>query len=187
LKTTNAELPSDWSRDGRFLAYGAPAEATDFDIWILPLEGDRKPFPFLQTKAPEFGARFSPDGKWVAYPSFESGRVDVYVAPFPGPGQRVAISTAGGTGPRWRGDGKELFYITDDGKVMSVPIRPGATLEPGLPVPLFEARARNQAGGRFDVTADGQRFLVITRVVEREVLPIAVVVDWMAGLKSSIR
>jgi serine/threonine protein kinase len=187
LKTTNAEIPSDWSRDGRFLAYGAPAEATDFDIWILPLEGDRKPFPFLQTKAPEFGARFSPDGKWVAYPSFESGRVDVYVAPFPGPGQRVAISTAGGTGPRWRGDGKELFYITDDGKVMSVPIRPGATLEPGLPVPLFEARARNQAGGRFDVTADGQRFLVITRVVEREVLPIAVVVDWMAGLKSSIR
>jgi serine/threonine protein kinase/Tol biopolymer transport system component len=184
LKTTNAEVPLDWSRDGRFLAYAAPGETTDWDTWILPLEGDRKPFAFLQTKAIEGQAAFSPDGKWIAYVSTESGKSDVYAAPFPGPGQRVAVSTAGGKNPRWRGDGKELFYLAEDGKMMSVSIQSGATLEPGLPVPLFETRVRNQPGWRYDVTADGQKFLIVTRVLEREVPPIAVVVDWMAGLKS---
>jgi len=184
LKTTNAEIPLDWSRDGRFLAYGVPGETTDWDIWVLRFEGDRKPLPFQQTKAREGLAVFSPDGKWIAYTSTESGKSDVYAAPFPGPGQRIAISTAGGKNPKWRGDGKELFYIADDGKMMSVPIQPGTTLEPGLPVPLFETRARNQPGSRYDVTADGQKFLVVTRVLEREVPPIAVVVNWMAGLKA---
>ncbi|HYB53119.1 MAG TPA: protein kinase [Thermoanaerobaculia bacterium] len=183
LKTTNAEVPSSWSSDGRYIAYSAPGETTDWDVWILPLFGERKPFPFLQTNAREFFPVFSPDSKWIAYDSNDSGRDDVFVAPFPGPGQRIPISTAGGKEPSWRRDGKELFYIDDDGKMMAVPIHSGATLEAGLPVPLFETRSRLSQIGRYDVTPDGQKFLVVTRVAEREIPPIAVVVNWMAGLK----
>ena len=184
LKTTNAEVPSSWSRDGRFLAVDLPSETMDWDIWILPLGGDRKPFPFLQTNARETFPVFSPDGKWIAYQSNDSGKSDIYVAPFPGPGQRIPISTAGGREPAWRSDGKELFYIAEDGKMMAVPIRSGATLEAGLPVVLFETRTRQGQIGRYDVTPDGQRFLIVTRIAEREIPPIAVVVNWMAGLKA---
>jgi dipeptidyl aminopeptidase/acylaminoacyl peptidase len=183
LKTTDAEIPSDWSPDGRFLAYEAPSAATGWDVWILPLEGDRRPFPFLLTKANEADAAFSPDGKWIAYVSTESGKSDVYAVPFPGPGERIPISTAGGRDPRWRGDGKEIFYTAEDGKLMAVPIKAGTALEPGVPVALFETRTRNQGGWRYDVTPDGQRFLVITKVQEQEALPMTVVVNWTAGLK----
>ena len=113
----------------------------------------------------------------------ESGKSDVFAAPFPGPGEKIAISTNGGRNPIWRGDGKELFYLTDDGKVMAVPIRTGSTLEPGVPTLLFESRARDVPGSRYDVSADGQRFLIVTRVAEHEVPPFAVVVNWEAGLK----
>jgi Tol biopolymer transport system component/predicted Ser/Thr protein kinase len=183
LKTTNAEVPTSWSRDGRFIAYQIPGDATDWDIWILPLGSDRKPFPFVQTSAREGDATFSPDGRWLAYRSNDSGKSEIYVTPFPGPGLRVPISTAGGREPIWRGDGKELFYIAEDGKMMAVPISNGPTLEAGIPVPLFETRSRLSQPGRYDVTPDGQKFLVVTRVAEREIPPIAVVVNWMAGLK----
>jgi Tol biopolymer transport system component len=183
LKTTDAEVPLDWSRDGRFLAYMAPGGPTSWDVWILQLQGDRKPRPFLQTAADERNAAFSPDGKWIAYVSVESGKSDVYVVPFPGPGERIAVSTVGGRDPKWRGDGKELFYIAEGGKMMAVPIKVEATLEPGLPVALFETRTRNQAGWRYDVTPDGQRFLVITKVQEQEALPMTIVVNWKAALK----
>jgi serine/threonine protein kinase/Tol biopolymer transport system component len=183
LKTTDAEIPTDWSRDGRFLAYAAPNAATGWDVWILPLEGDRKPYPFMQTKADEGTATFSPDGKWIAYDSKESGKSDVYAAPFPGPGERIPISTAGGRDPKWRGDGKEIFYTAEDGKMMAVPIKAGTALEPGVPIALFETRTRNKGGWRYDVTPDGQRFLVITKVQEQEALPMTVVVNWTARLK----
>jgi len=183
LKTTDAEVPTDWSSDGRFLAYQAPSPTTGWDIWILPLSGDRKPYPFLQTRADELAATFSPDGKWIAYISRESGKSDIYAVPFPGPGESVTISTAGGRDPKWRGDGKEIFYIADDGKMMAVPIKAASTLEPGVPVALFEARTRNQRGYLYDVTPDGQRFLVITKVRDQEGLPMTVVVNWHPGLK----
>jgi len=183
LKTTDAEIPLDWSRDGRFIAFVAPGLTTDWDIWILPLEGDRKPFPFRQSPAADVGPSFSPDGKWIAFTAEESGRSDVFAAPFPGPGEPIPISTAGGRDARWRGDGKELFYIAEDGRMMAVPIREGSTLEPGVPTALFDARTRVQRGFRFDASADGQRFLVVTRVSDVEFSPIAVVVDWMEGLK----
>jgi eukaryotic-like serine/threonine-protein kinase len=181
LKTTNAEVPTSWSRDGRFIAYQIPGATTDWDIWILPLGGDRKPLPFVQTNAIESFPVFSPDGRWIAYASNDSGKFDIYVAPFPGPGQRIPISTAGGREPAWRGDGKELFYIAEDGKMMAVPIQTGTTLEPGIPVMLFETRTRPNQIGRYDVTPDGQKFLVVSRVAEREIPPIAFVVNWMAG------
>ena len=184
LKTTNAEIPVSWSKDGRWLAYNVPGEGTDWDIWILPLTGDRKPFPFLQTNAREVFPVFAPNGRWIAYCSNDSGKLDVYVAPFPGPGQAVPISTAGGREPTWSGDGKEIFFIADDGKMMAVPIREsGATLEPGLPVALFDTRTRQSLLGRYDVTPDGKKFLVVTRTVDREIPPIVVVVNWLAGLK----
>ena len=184
LKTTDAEIPGSWSRDGRFLAYQIPGGTTDWDIWILPLTGDRKPFPFLKTNAREVLPIFSPDGRWIAYQSNDSGKYDVYVAPFPGPGPSIPISTAGGREPAWRGDGKELFYVADDGKMMAVPIREsGASLEPGLPVTLFDTRSRQSLIGRYDVTPDGKKFLVVTRVVDREIPPIVVVVNWLEGLK----
>jgi eukaryotic-like serine/threonine-protein kinase len=183
LKTTNAEVPTDWSRDSRFLIYQVPTSGGSWDIWILPLAGDRKPYPFLQTKADEGDATFSPDGKWVVYDSRESGKSDVYATSFPGPGERVAISTAGGRDPRWRGDGKEIFYIADDGKMMAVPVKSGPTLEPDVPVALFETKTRNQGGWRYDVTPDGQRFLVITKVHDQEALPMTVVVHWTPSLK----
>ncbi|HTO76566.1 MAG TPA: protein kinase [Thermoanaerobaculia bacterium] len=183
LKTADAEIPVDWSHDGRFIAFDAPGGTTDWDIWILPLEGDRKPFPFRQSPAADVGPSFSPDGKWIAFTAVESGKSDVLAAPFPGPGDPVPISTAGGRDAKWRGDGKELFYIAEDGKMMAVPIREGATLEPGVPAALFDARTRVQPGFRFDVSPDGQRFLVVTRGSDVEFSPIAVVVNWMEGLK----
>jgi eukaryotic-like serine/threonine-protein kinase len=183
LKTTDAEVPSDWSSDGRFVAYSAPGTATGWDTWILPLSGDPKPYPFLQTKADEVSATFSPDGKWIAYISRESGKSDIYAVPFPGPGETVTISTSGGRDPRWRRDGKEIFYIADDGKMMAVPIKTGLTLEPGVPVALFETKARNQRGYLYDVTPDGQRFLIVTRVHDQEAFPMTVIVNWAPKLK----
>ena len=177
-------MPTDWSRDGRFLLFSAPGETTNWDIWVLPMEGDRKPLPLVRTPALEGGGTFSPDGKWIAYMSIESGQTNVFAAPFPGPGERVAISTAGGRSPKWRGDGKEIFYLADDGKMMAVPIRTAATIEAGVPVPLFEARAKSQPGWAYDVTPDGQKFIVVSRVSEREVPPFAVIVNWMSGLKA---
>jgi Tol biopolymer transport system component len=161
----------------------APSPSTGWDTWILPLTGDRKPHPFLQTKADELAATFSPDGRWVAYMLRDSGKTEICAVPFPGPGESVTISTAGGRDPRWRGDGKEIFYIADDGKMMAVPIKAASTLEPGVPVALFETKTRNQRGYLYDVTPDGQRFLVITRMQDQEALPMTVVVNWNPRLK----
>ena len=93
------------------------------DLWVLPLFGDRKPFPFVATSVNKGNGQFSPDGRWVAYQSNESGRYEVYVQPFPGPGGKWQVSTDGGIAPRWRRDSKELFYIAPNGKLMAVPIR----------------------------------------------------------------
>jgi Tol biopolymer transport system component len=183
LKTANAEVPFDWSRDGRLIAYMAPGTGTGWDIWTVSAEGEGKAVLFAGTKADETEPAFSPDGKWIAFTSSDSGKSDVCVAPFPGPGSRIVVSTSGGRDPRWRADGKELFYIAEDGKLMSVPIKGGATFEAGLPAPLFETRTRAQGGLRYDASSDGQRFLVVTRVQEREVPPIAIHVNWALGLK----
>ncbi len=122
LATSQNKSVTDWSVDGGFLLYRSVDPTTGHDLWALPLDGDKKPFPVVRTNSNEPYGQFSPDGKWIAYQSNESGRDEVYVQPFPGPGAKVRISTNGGAQMRWRRDGKELFYIALDGRLMAVPI-----------------------------------------------------------------
>src|SRR5262249_35415929 len=155
-------MPTDSSPDGRHLLYFTFGLKTQNDVWALPMEGDRKPFPVVQTEFEERNAQFSPDGKWIAYQSNESGRFEIYVQPFPGPGPKTVISTDGGAEARWRGDGKELFYIALDGQLMAVPIqlpKEGSTVEAKTPVPLFRAHVpkpiENIDGPQYVVSPDG--------------------------------
>lgn len=171
----------DWSADGQFIIYYKTDAKTKLDLWILPLFGDRKPFPFLNTPFNEKEARFSTDGLWVAYVSDESGKNDVYVQPVKKSGEKWTISTAGGSQPVWRRDGRELFYLAADNKLMAVPVKKGARFEAGAPTMLF--RIEPAAEHAYDVAADGQRFLVNTNVTRAESLPITAVINWAAELK----
>ncbi len=148
LVTGEFKSPLAWSPDGRVLLYAIQHPKTGMDLWALPLAGDRKPFPVVQTPFDETAGQFSPDGRWVAYQSNESRTVQIYVRPFPGSGGPWQVSTAGGSQPRWRPDGKELFYVAPDARLMAVPIAVGAdpqTLEQGAPVPLFRTRLASGA------------------------------------------
>jgi Tol biopolymer transport system component len=183
LATPQNKAPVDWSPDGRFLMYRSPGLTTGFDLWALPMTGDRKPFVVVQTNFEERDAQFAPDGRWIAYQSNESGRTQVLVQPFPGPGGKLQVSTDGGAQVRWRADGRELFYISLDGRLMAVPIRPAVdrhALEAGAPVPLFPTRAGGPAPGGnkqdYVVSKDGQRFLI--DVPEEVASPIAVIMNW---------
>jgi Tol biopolymer transport system component len=180
----NAE---DWSADGRFILYQSQDPKTDWDLWVLPLDGDRKPFVFLKTNFEERHAQFSPDGRWVAYRSNESGTAEIYVRPFPGPGGQWQISTSGGIAPRWRHDGKELYYIAPDGRLMAVPIATKAgTLEPGTPVALFRTQivggGTNTNRQQYDVATDG-RFLINTAVEDAAVSPVTILQNWQPPAK----
>jgi Tol biopolymer transport system component len=118
-----SSTPSDWSADGRFLLFRNIDPQTATDLWVLPLFGDKKPFPFLKTPFEDYDGQFSPDGRWIAYASNESGRFEIYVQPFPGPGGKLLISADGGLQPRWNKNGKEIFYISLDSKMMAVPVK----------------------------------------------------------------
>src|SRR5439155_11232625 len=157
-------------------------QAPNADMWILPLTGDRKPFPFAATRFNEASGQFSPDGRWIAYSSNETGRTEVYVAPFQRPGRALPVSTGGGGSPRWRGDGKEIFYLAGD-TMMAVAVRGGdAAIEIGESTPLFQARISNSALP-FAVTADGQRFLTDRPIEDMTTTPINLVVNWPEALK----
>ena len=169
LSTAQTKIATDWSPDGRFVLFNSQDPKRGSDIWALPLDGSGKPFPVVQTNFDEQDAQFSPDGKWIAYQSDESGRVEIYVQPFPGPGNKWPISTNGGSQVRWRRDGKELFYVALDGRLMAVPSESRRTPDPevGTPVTLFTPRlggAVQQGDYRhqYMVSSDGQRFLVAT-------------------------
>src|SRR5262249_27963343 len=123
LVTEQDKSPSDWSPDGRYLLFQNTDPKTGEDLWALPLQGDRKPFPVVQTNFNEQDGQFSPDGKWLAYQSKQSGRVEIYVQHFPGPGASTQVSTSGGSQVRWRRDGQELFYVTPDSRLMAVPVQ----------------------------------------------------------------
>jgi Tol biopolymer transport system component len=184
LESNTPKFPYSWSSDGRFIAYQARGVLnTALDIWVLPLTGDRKPFPFLQTQFLERTPHFSPDSRWIAYVSDESSRDEVYVAPFPGPGRKWQISTNGGDRPRWRRDGREIYYLTPDNKIMAVEVGArGDTFEVGAGKALFETRAM-RGGNVYDVTGDGQRFLVNTVVQAQTSAPLTLVVNWPASVK----
>jgi Tol biopolymer transport system component len=178
--------PLDWSRDGKWIVYETSGGATGTDLWLLPLDGDHKPIPYLQTPFNEGDAQFSPDGRWMAYASNESGLPQVYVQAIPASGAKWQISPAGGVQPRWRRDGKELFYISTDQKLMAVPVKSGPPFEAGTPVPLFDFDPLSPPlMGRFayEPAADGQRFLTLQLVGGSTSPPINVVVNWQAGLK----
>jgi Tol biopolymer transport system component len=158
---------------------------------VLPLFGDKKPWSFLQTPFAEQQARFSPDGRWIAYVSDESGTPEVYVQSFPPSGGKWKVSTNGGFTPRWRRDGKELLYLAPDRKIMSLEVRTGGTtFGYGPAKALFEApveAANTTATNRYDVSADGQRFLINAPVENTTSAPITVVVNWLAGVQSEGR
>ena len=187
LASAQDKNPTDWSPDGRFLLYYNTDPKTGNDIWALPRDGDRKPFPVVQTNFEERDEQFSPDGKWIAYQSNESGRFEIYIQPFPGPGGQAQVSTNGGAQVRWRRDGKELFYIALDGRLMAVPIRLASntqTIEAGSPIPLFATRVGGALSfpskQQYDVSSDGQRFLMNTVTDEEAAAPITVILNWKA-------
>ncbi len=186
LKTNERKWPSDWSRDGRFIIYTDLSQKTKADLWVLPMTGEQQPMPFLQTPFNEDHARFSPDAGFIAYASDESGKFEVYVQTFPASGGKWLVSTGGGAQPRWRRDGKELFYLAPDRKLMAVDVKiQASTFEAGVPRPLFQTRVVGYPNPRnvYDVSADGQRFLFITPLEETVSAPITVVANWTADLK----
>ncbi len=185
LKTDDAKRPTDWSLDGRFLAYSQSDPKSKWDLWVLPLSGDRKPAVFLQTPFDEEQGHFSPDGRWIAYASNESSVQQVYVQPFPATGAKFQVSKNGGQYPKWRRDGRELFFLAPDRKLMAIDVRAtgGASFEVGNPKALFQTRIEG-AATRYTVTRDGQRFLVPTATVDQAAsTPATVVINWAAGVK----
>jgi hypothetical protein len=180
------KLPVSWSADGRFILFMRHGGGeTGWDLWALPLFGDRKPFPIVQTRFDEGPGEFSPDGRWIAYVSNESGRLEVYVAPFPGPGGKWQVSTAGVAGPRgqlkWRSDGKEIFYVGPGG-LMAASVQAAVGIEIGEVRSLFRLPL-TPPGASYDVSADGQRFLVNSAGDQAATAPITLVVNWTAALK----
>jgi len=182
FESAQDKVVNDWSPAGRHVVFNSADPQTGWDLWALPLDGDRKPFPFLRTKFDERRAIFSPDGKWVAYTSNESGQQEVYVRPFMGTGQ-WQVSTGGGAFSKWARDGKELYYFAPDGSLIAAPVRVnGATIQPGTPVTLFRTRAVGggtdiNQGIQFDVSRDG-RFLVNTLLDDVGASPITLLQNW---------
>jgi Tol biopolymer transport system component len=177
---------SDWSPDGNNLAVTAvdPGGKTTADIWIVPLDGDRTPRPFLASPFFEGGAVFSPDGRWLAYQSDESGRDEVYLTPFPGPGGKWQVSQEGGAEPLWRRDGGALFYRTPDGGMFEVGVSyKGAAVEVATPRQLFRAppNAGSGTSRTFAVSAEGDRYLVL-QPIQSTAAPLTLVTNWASAL-----
>jgi len=191
VPSTSARLPMSASPDGRFLLYAEQTSRSGVDLWALALSGDRKAFPVVQTPFDEMAGQFSPDGRWVAYESNESGHAEIYARSFPSVGSAIQISSAGGTQARWRADGKELYYIAPDGRLMAAAIAPAAgnrTLDVGAPTPLFVTHLATgmnifpAVGTRpqYAVAPDG-RFLMNVGVEGGSIPPITISAGWNAG------
>ena len=197
LASPQQKIPTDWSADGRFLLYDSTDPQTNRDLWVLPMEGDPTPRVFLKTLFNEGFGTFSPDGRWVAYQSDESGRNEIYVRPFTAaaaPGAVVTaaagqwqVSTAGGIHPRWRSDGRELYYLSPSGAMMAASIVvTGTSVAPGAPVALFPTRVFGGGtdGGlarNYDVTRDGR--LLINTVLGEAGAPITLLQNWTPEAK----
>jgi len=174
LSSIEPKTPTDISPDGRFLLYNE-GSLVQRDVRVVPLSGEKKPLSFVATPFDESGARFSPDGRFVAYASTESGRSEIYVRRFPLDAERWQISRSGGASPRWRQDAKEIDFVAD-GKLMAAPVRLGRTVESDAPVALF---AIPDASG-YDIAPDGRFLVAFTRTHQAG---IQVVVNWTAELK----
>ena len=171
--------PNDWSRDGRYILYKGS------DLWFVTLP-DLKSNPFVKAISVIRNGQFSPDGKWVAYSSNETGKWEIYVTSFPDARIKRQVSVGGGEQPRWRSDGKELFYLSPEEKMMAAPIKAGTTFDPGTPVVLFQAAPRPPVTNAdlfvYDVSRDGQRFLINTPVKQAEAVPMSIILNWPAKL-----
>jgi len=184
-----ASAPSDWSPDQRFLLYTDLHEGTVLHLWVLPIDGGGKPYRLLRGSTAEVEGQFSPDGRWVAYSSNDSGRWEVYVVPFPFPdgGDKYQVSTDGGQQPRWRRDGKELFFLSPDRKMMVVSVNESTKLEFGPPKVLFQTRAHEPITAEefftYDVSADGQQFLVNVNAEQNNPAPVDIILNWASWLK----
>ncbi len=185
LSTPHAKFATDWSSDGRFVLFNTQNPKTGTDVSAFELNGNGTPSVVVQSSAEEQSGQFSPDGRWVAYQSDESGRVEVYAQPFPGPGSKWTVSTNGGSQVRWRRDGKEMFYVAPDGRLMAVAIETGSidrAPDIGTPVALFApplggAVQQGEFRQQYMVSPDGQRFLVAA-VTEVAQSPISVILNW---------
>jgi serine/threonine protein kinase len=187
LQSDAQKFASDWSRDGRYLLYTAvsPQGKSQGDLWALPLFGDRKPFPYLQTQFNEGFGVFSPDVHWVAYESNESGSFEIYLSPFPKGGGKYQVSQGGGVQPHWSREGSEIYYLAPGGKLMEASIKEKVSgVEIGTLRQLFQMPMANTgpAGHAYSVAPDGKRFLV-AKEVQGASLPLTLVTDWTAGLK----
>ena len=191
LKSEKRKIPTDWSRDGQFIVFQQEDAKTKWDLWLLPMSGERKPFPLLRSEFNETLGHVSPDGKWLAYTSDETGNEQVYVQHLVGrsgsggvektSNGKWRISTDGGTQPRWRADGKELFYLNGDRKVMSTIVKMSPNFEAAIPTELFASAVDISD---YDVTPDGSRFLVSILSFElRGSDPVTIVSRWAQALK----
>ena len=188
VASDDVKTPSSWSRDGRYLLYHSTDPQTSSDLWVAPVGAGRPaPFVFLRTPSREVWGAFSPDGRWVAYMSNESGRPQIYVRPFVPPGAAVTggqwqISTAGGIHPVWRPDGRELYYLDPVGALVSVPVAAsGATFEPGTPMVRFATQILGGGvdagqGRQYDIAPDGR--LLINTVIDNVESPITLLQRW---------
>jgi serine/threonine protein kinase/Tol biopolymer transport system component len=182
-ESTNPKIPLSWSSDGRLLLFYEVDPKTNFDLWTQPMTGDGTASPWLNTPFIETLGQFSPDGKWVAYQSNESGSFEIYVQPFPAANAKWQISTRGGTQPRWRPDGKELYFIAGDATLMAATVTaPATTFDVSPPVPLFKTgivTANEMAKHHYTVSTDG-RFVVTEPVEESTAAPISLILNWKA-------
>jgi Tol biopolymer transport system component len=182
LASADPKFPQSWSPDGRFLIYLINTRQNREDLWLLPLEGDRKPMSFLATPFSEASARFSPDGRWVAYESDVSGAPEIYVRPFHDPGGTWRVSSGGGRTPTWRGDSREIYFVTPDSTMMAAQVTGVAPFRTASPVALFKIVSLESPDTHYDVFPDGKRFLVNQRISSKEE-PINVLVNWAATLR----
>jgi dipeptidyl aminopeptidase/acylaminoacyl peptidase len=176
-----------WSHDGKQLLVSAGTRPdSPGGLFLLALDGDRKPVSFVASKFSITQAQFSADDRWVAYVSDESGEPDVYVQRFAAAGERIRLSNSGGVQPRWRRDGRELFYVEATGKLMSVALRYGKTLEADAPAPLFDARLSSYTSGtsaRYDVAPDGKHFWLSRLPDAQNTSPLRVILNWQGATK----
>jgi eukaryotic-like serine/threonine-protein kinase len=178
--------PSSWSSDGKLLLFTEQTPATRRDIWVMELTGDRKRRPLIQTPADESAPRFSPDGHWIAYVSDASGRIEVYVQPYPPSGEKWQISTSGAREPVWAPNGAELFYRDQD-KLMAVEIKTQPAFAAGKPRMLFEGGYEGPISSRanFDISPDGRRFLMLQKTAAKEIsTDVKIVPNWFQAVRS---
>jgi WD40 repeat protein len=183
-QTSCRQGPSSWSPDGKVLVFGKRGEETKGDIWFLRLEGDRTPEVFLETPTNESSPRLSPDGRWLAYNSFESGKFEIYVRPFPSGDRKWKVSTGQSSSARWSPDGKELFYLQENNAMMVVAISSeGSSFSADKPRKLFEA----PSVWGFDVAPDGQRFVMAKSAAEEsDRTHLTFVFNWFEELKAKV-